>query len=622
MAREMKDSGIPWIGAIPSNWEVQRTKHKYTNHKVVAGDDADSYDRLALTLSGVIKRPKDDATGLQPEAFNGYQILKKNELVFKLIDLTNVSTSRVGYSHYTGIVSPAYIVLSPKIPSESHYGVYFFLSMWQREIFNHMGDDGVRSSLNASDLLNIPYLSVPQEEQMRIISFLDRKCAEIDSVIANTQRTIEEYKALKQSIITEGVTKGVRGTRLMKASGVEWVSEIPAEWEIIPSKYLFKNSDERRRENDVMLTASQKYGIISQEEYMERENSKIVLANKGVEDWKHVEPNDFIISLRSFQGGLEMSETTGCITWHYIVLKACRPIHSKFYKWLFKSEAYIKALQRTCNYIRDGQDLRYSNFAQVPLFDINTAEQIEIAEYLDKKCADIDTLIATKQKLLSELESYKKSLIYEYVTGKKEVPAEKQEILTVNPILLKALLYAKAQEMLGKNCRGRIQIQKILFMIECMYDTRIGSKFVRQKFGPLDVELDAVEAFLTEQKWLKVIHSSPTSYCKMENYKAYHEAYEKHFGQMNQAVERIIRYFENMRSSQAERFATLMAAWNDFLLDGNATPTDDELIREVRTNWHSHKENFKLETWQDTLQKMRAQHFEPHGYVSHTTMPE
>ena len=511
MAREMKDSGIPWIGAIPSNWEVQRTKHKYTNHKVVAGDDADGYDRLALTLSGVIKRPKDDATGLQPEAFNGYQILKKNELVFKLIDLANVSTSRVGYSHYTGIVSPAYIVLSPKIPSESHYGVYFFLSMWQREIFNHMGDDGVRSSLNASDLLNIPYLSVPQEEQMRIISFLDRKCAEIDSVIANTQRTIEEYKALKQSIITEAVTKGVCGTRLMKASGVEWVPEIPAEWEIIPSKYLFKNSDERRHENDVMLTASQKYGIISQEEYMERENSKIVLANKGVEDWKHVEPNDFIISLRSFQGGLEMSETTGCITWHYIVLKACRPIHSKFYKWLFKSEAYIKALQRTCNYIRDGQDLRYSNFVQVPLFDVNIAEQIEIAEYLDKKCADIDTLIATKQKLLSDLESYKKSLIYEYVTGKKEVPAEKQEILTVNPILLKALLYAKAQETLGKNCRGRIQIQKILFMIECMYDTRIGSQFVRQKFGPLDVELDKVEAFLKEQKWLKVIHRSTTS---------------------------------------------------------------------------------------------------------------
>lgn len=621
MAREMKDSGIEWIGCIPSSWDTRRVKNGFIrkNEKAMVEDPV----VLSLARSGVRIRNMDNAEGQFADSYFNYNPVEPGDLLLNPMDL--YSGANCSISKVSGVISPAYMNLRAKENyCPEYYDYYFKTQYWAMAMFAH--GKGVsfdnRWTINAEDLFRyfIPYPNY--DEQVRIASFLDRRCAEIDSVIANTQRTIEEYKALKQSIITEGVTKGVRGTRLMKASGVEWVSEIPAEWEIIPSKYLFKNSDERRRENDVMLTASQKYGIISQEEYMERENSKIVLANKGVEDWKHVEPNDFIISLRSFQGGLEMSETTGCITWHYIVLKACRPIHSKFYKWLFKSEAYIKALQRTCNYIRDGQDLRYSNFAQVPLFDINTAEQIEIAEYLDKKCADIDTLIATKQKLLSELESYKKSLIYEYVTGKKEVPAEKQEILTVNPILLKALLYAKAQEMLGKNCRGRIQIQKILFMIECMYDTRIGSKFVRQKFGPLDVELDAVEAFLTEQKWLKVIHSSPTSYCKMENYKAYHEAYEKHFGQMNQAVERIIRYFENMRSSQAERFATLMAAWNDFLLDGNATPTDDELIREVRTNWHSHKENFKLETWQDTLQKMRAQHFEPHGYVSHTTMPE
>lgn len=621
MAREMKDSGIEWIGCIPSSWDTRRVKNGFIrkNEKAMVEDPV----VLSLARSGVRIRNMDNAEGQFAESYFNYNPVEPGDLLLNPMDL--YSGANCSISKVSGVISPAYMNLrAKKNYCPEYYDYYFKTQYWAMAMFAH--GKGVsfdnRWTINAEDLFRyfIPYPNY--DEQIRIASFLDRRCAEIDSVIADTRRTIEEYKALKQSIITEAVTKGVCGTRLMKASGVEWVPEIPAEWEIIPSKYLFKNSDERRHENDVMLTASQKYGIISQEEYMERENSKIVLANKGVEDWKHVEPNDFIISLRSFQGGLEMSETTGCITWHYIVLKACRPIHSKFYKWLFKSEAYIKALQRTCNYIRDGQDLRYSNFVQVPLFDVNIAEQIEIAEYLDKKCADIDTLIATKQKLLSDLESYKKSLIYEYVTGKKEVPAEKQEILTVNPILLKALLYAKAQETLGKNCRGRIQIQKILFMIECMYDTRIGSQFVRQKFGPLDVELDKVEAFLKEQKWLKVIHRSTTSYQKMENHKAYHEAYERHFGQMNQEIERLIHYFENMRSSQAERFATLMAAWNDFLLDGNATPTDDELIREVRTNWHSHKENFKLETWQDTLQKMRAQHFEPHGYVSHTTMPE
>ena len=621
MAREMKDSGIEWIGCIPSSWDTRRVKNGFIrkNEKAMVEDPV----VLSLARSGVRIRNMDNAEGQFAESYFNYNPVEPGDLLLNPMDL--YSGANCSISKVSGVISPAYMNLrAKKNYCPEYYDYYFKTQYWAMAMFAH--GKGVsfdnRWTINAEDLFRyfIPYPNY--DEQIRIASFLDRRCAEIDSVIADTRRTIEEYKALKQSIITEAVTKGVCGTRLMKASGVEWVPEIPAEWEIIPSKYLFKNSDERRHENDVMLTASQKYGIISQEEYMERENSKIVLANKGVEDWKHVEPNDFIISLRSFQGGLEMSETTGCITWHYIVLKACRPIHSKFYKWLFKSEAYIKALQRTCNYIRDGQDLRYSNFVQVPLFDVNIAEQIEIAEYLDKKCADIDTLIATKQKLLSDLESYKKSLIYEYVTGKKEVPAEKQEILTVNPILLKALLYAKAQETLGKNCRGRIQIQKILFMIECMYDTRIGSQFVRQKFGPLDVELDKVEAFLKEQKWLKVIHRSTTSYQKMENHKAYHEAYERHFGQMNQEIERLIHYFENMRSSQAERFATLMAAWNDFLLDGNATPTDDELIREIRTNWHSHKENFKLETWQDTLQKMRAQHFEPHGYVSHTTMPE
>ena len=118
-----------------------------------------------------------------------------------------------------------------------------------------------------------------------------------------------------------------------------------------------------------------------------------------------------------------MSEVSGCITWHYIVLRARRKVCHKFYKWLFKSSQYINALQGTCNFIRDGQDLRFSNFSQVPLYIPSLEEQEEIAAYLDEKCSAIDTLIAKKEQLLSELEIYKKSLIYEYVTGKREVPA-------------------------------------------------------------------------------------------------------------------------------------------------------------------------------------------------------
>ena len=620
MAKQMKDSGIEWIGKIPESWAVGRVKNAYTSHKTIVGSDSDKFQRLALTLGGVVKRSKDDSTGLQPEAFCGYQILKTGELVFKLIDLENIQTSRVGLSPYEGIVSPAYIVLEKRTGTNAEYGELFFLSMWQRGIFNRMGDDSVRSSLNASDLLNIPYIMPPYDEQQRIADYLNNQCTYIDSVIEQTNASITEYKKLKQAIITEAVTKGVRGERPMKCSGIEWAPEVPCNWAIIPSKFMFRNSDERKQDGDVMLTSSQKYGIISQNEYMERENSKIVLANKGLDDWKHVEPYDFIISLRSFQGGLEMSETTGCITWHYIVLKPCREIYSNYYKWLFKSEAYIKALQRTCNYIRDGQDLRYSNFVQVPLVVPELGEQEEIAKYLDKKCAEIDTLIAKKEALLENLEAYKKSVIYEYVTGKKVVPNSESAVIAVDPILLKALLYAKTHELLGKNCRGRIQIQKMLFLIESMNDLKIGSQYVRQKFGPLDVDLDKIESFMEQKRWLKTIQGSPTSYKKMDHYKEYRTEFSKYLAPYEAEIKRIIHFFENMNTSQAERFATLMAVWNDFILDGNANPSDEELIHEVITNWHPHKANYKYTTWQDTVNKMRANGIIPHGYGTHTIL--
>jgi len=204
--------------------------------------------------------------------------------------------------------------------------------------------------------------------------------------------------------------------RKMKDSGIEWIGEIPEGWKVVPSKYLFKNSDMRRTSTDEQLTASQQYGIITQKDYTEITGSKVVLANKDLENWKHVEPYDFIISLRSFQGGLEMSEITGCITWHYIVLKACHQIHPNYYKWLFKSDNYIRALQRTCSFIRDGQDLRYSNFIQVPLFEPSLKEQKLMADFLDAKCSAIDSMLSKTHSSIEEYKKLKQAVITQAVT--------------------------------------------------------------------------------------------------------------------------------------------------------------------------------------------------------------
>lgn len=524
MAREMRDSGVAWLGVIPVNWKFDRVKHYYTTHKFVVGESADKYERLALTLNGVIKRPKEDRTGLQPDAFNGYQVLKRGELVFKLIDLENVSTSRVGFSPYTGIVSPAYIVLKPNRTVNPRFGYYYFISLWQREIFNHLGDDGVRSSLNANDLLNLPYLFPLLDDQNQIVVYLDRKCSEIDAVLKKTRDSIEEYKKLKQAIITQAVTKGVRGDRPMKESGIEWVGLIPAEWESINPKALFSQRKEKAIPGERQLTSSQKYGIVYQDDYMELTGSRVVVVQKDFDILKHVEAGDFIISMRSFQGGLEYSTKTGSISSAYVMLiPNLEFVYPRFYRWLLKSEVYIRALQRTSNMVRDGQAMRYSNFAQVRLYTVPLQEQMEIADYLDKKCAVLDTIIEKKEKFVSEIESYKKSLIYEYVTGKKEVPETKNQSF-ISFIDARALLMCRIIELLKP--KGRIHLMKALYTVDCMLNLNSTTQYQRQKHGPYDTRIEEYEKRLVQNGWIDIKYGSPVEYTLTETFEAYREMYQ------------------------------------------------------------------------------------------------
>lgn len=419
---EMKDSGVQWLGIIPKEYSVGKVKHEFYATKTIVGDKVNDYERLALTLNGVIKRSKDAGDGLQPERFDGYQILKEHELVFKLIDLANVSTSRVGLSPYTGIVSPAYIVLHHRKDMNPRYGEYYFLSMWMNEVFNHIGGDGVRSALNAKDLLNIPYLKVSPDEQQAIADYLDETCSKIDEIIAEAKASIDEYKELRESVISNATTRGIKKNRSMKSSGVEWLPEIPADWNVLSPKVVFAQRKDRAIKGERQLTASQKHGIIYQDDYMKEEGVRIVTVEKDFSILKHVEPDDFVISMRSFQGGLEYSYLRGCISSAYVMLiPNHKYVYSEYYKWFFKSDKYINALQSTSDLIRDGQALRYANFVKLKLFDIPIEEQKKIADYLNKEVPKINSLIAEKESLINDLEAYKKSLIYEVVTGKRRV---------------------------------------------------------------------------------------------------------------------------------------------------------------------------------------------------------
>lgn len=418
--REMKDSRIEWIGQIPSTWRINIGKYfiSLLNKPARETDEIITCFRDGeVTLRS--NRREDGFTVSLTET--GYQGIDVGDLIVHGMD---GFAGAIGISDSRGKATPVLNVLNTTECKK--YIMYLMRSMAYCGLFLSLST-GIRvrtCDTNWKKLREIDYLLPDLLEQQNIANFLDAKCAEIDALAADIQTQIDTLEQYKRSVITEAITKGLNPDVEMACHQISWIEQMPAHWKIIPSKYLFHNSDKRKCEGDQQLTASQKHGIITQQEYMERENSKIVFANQGLENWKHVEPYDFVISLRSFQGGLEMSETTGCITWHYVVLKANKPICPRFYKWLFKSSAYINALQGTCNFIRDGQDLRFSNFAQVPLYEPPLSEQEDIASYLDMKCSQIDSISDQKKEQLTVLEAYKKSLIYEYVTGKKEVPVQ------------------------------------------------------------------------------------------------------------------------------------------------------------------------------------------------------
>lgn len=422
--REMKNSGIEWIGEIPCDWKIERLQWHLSEIKV-SNNPIQTEQVLSLTNKlGVIPYEEKGNQGNKSKTnYSEYKLAYPGTIVANSM---NIIIGSVGISKYFGCVSPAYYVFKPNQGENLGFINYVMqVQGFQRELRKYAnGILEIRLRVSADNILKRPIMFPSMDEQIAITRFLDIKCAEIDSLQMDIQKEIETLEQYRSSIISETVTHGLNTNNIIfKESGISWVKSLPSSWKVIPAKYLFHNSDVRRHPDDELLTASQKYGIITQDEYMTRENSAIVLANKGLDNWKHVVPNDFIISLRSFQGGLEMSETTGCITWHYVVLKASKKIYHPYFKWLFKSAQYINALQGTCNFIRDGQDLRFSNFAQVPLFEPPYQEQKEIADYLDEKCAEIDKIINDKQSQLEKIEAYKKSLIYEYVTGKKEVPA-------------------------------------------------------------------------------------------------------------------------------------------------------------------------------------------------------
>lgn len=426
--RKMKNSGVEWIGKIPEEWNILPTKRFFRHTKTIAWDKVDSYERLALTMNGVIKRSKEDSEGLQPEKFDTYQVLKENELVFKLIDLANVKTSRVGLSPFTGIVSPAYIVLTNE-SNDNRFYYYFFISMYYNEIFNRLGDNGVRSSLNAQDLLSVPIVNISSDTQHRIADFLDDKCGKIDRYIEKLQQIIDKLKEYKQAVITETVTKGLDPDVPMKDSGIEWIGMIPEHWEnrkviSILAMRVVDGSHESPELFDEGIPYISATAIVNGKIDFSQKRGFISPEYCDICDQRYVPQLDDIlmIKLGASTGQVAMVETTDRFN-IWVPLAAIRCNESacpKFVYYAFQSDYFIKQMQLSWTYGTQ-QTLGVKTIERLRILMPLVEEQKQIADYLTERRKLIDTSIEKYQQIVDKLTEYKKSLIYEAVTGKLEV---------------------------------------------------------------------------------------------------------------------------------------------------------------------------------------------------------
>ena len=415
----------PWIKNIPMNWNAKRLKsvaaYISRGETPVYTDDTSCTKVInqATFSQGYWNTKKVRYTSSSPIG---------NESVPKQRDILLASTGRgvLGKVFYFDqsdtYIADGHVTIIRTCKTLNSRFLYYYLSVH----FDTINGLLARGSTNQTELQEYPLKNMPvplpsADEQDQIVRYLDWQMSKINRLIAAKRKGIALLKEHRTAKINQAVTTGIHCDTQLAYTGYNWLPYAPANWKPVPAKALFRNITELRRLDDSMLAATQKYGLIEQTEYMRLEGRRIVLANDNLDKWLHTEPNDFIISLRSFQGGLEMCSKPGCVTWHYVVLRSQRNIYPDFYKWFFKSAAYIGALQKTSDFIRDGQDLRFSNFVKVGLFIIPMDEQREIAEYLNREIPKYDVAISNLEKQIDQITELRTRLISDVVTGQIDV---------------------------------------------------------------------------------------------------------------------------------------------------------------------------------------------------------
>jgi type I restriction enzyme S subunit len=417
---EYKESRLPWLGKVPLHWSLERTKWRFRYRKELNSTGAIE-NILSLTLRGVVRNDPDNPEGLVPKDYRTYQVFAKGDLVFKLIDLENLRTSRVGIVPENGIMSSAYVRLTSLSPTNIRYFFYQFYDLYSRGVYNQLGA-GVRSTLGPSDLINLPIAIPPPAEQTSVVRFLDYANARLEQAIRAKRKVIALLNEQKQTIIHRAVTRGLDQSVSLKPSGVDWIGEIPHHWRVTRIKYLLRQVDERSTTgSEPLLSMRMHHGLVLFSEHFSRPPQAATLIG-----FKVVHFGQFVVNrMQAGNGLIFASKLAGLVSPDYAVLDPIGDANVEFLGELFRSRSVRAKFRAESKGLGTGSSgflrLYSDKMGAIHVALPPREEQAAILERLASDLSDLNRAISRLEREIELLREYRTRLFADVVTGKLDV---------------------------------------------------------------------------------------------------------------------------------------------------------------------------------------------------------
>ena len=416
---KLKYSNIEWLGKIPRDWKV-KPLYLFFFERKNKNNKGKEKNLLSLSYGKIIQKDINSTGGLLPQSYNTYNVIEAGDIIIRPTDLQNDKHSlRTAFSKEHGIITSAYIDLAPLKDTNSEYFHYVLHAYDIEKVFYNMGN-GVRQGLNYSEFSKLKLPIPSSEEQKEIVNFLNNQVSQIDKLSKKIQQEITDLEKYRKSIITKAVTTGLNKNIQMKDSNIDYINKMPSTWHLTRLKYILTERNQRSIDGkEMLLSVSQKKGVLPA--YQVKRSIK---ANSLV-GYKIVKQNDLVFNkLNPALARFGVSNYNGITSPDFSVYYSNK-INIQFLSFLLKTSKYVTEYKRLCSGVGEG----YTRLYTPTLYNIKVAlptikEQNKIVNILNKKDQKIKKLMEKQKRLLLTLTQYKQSLIYEYVTGKKQVSSK------------------------------------------------------------------------------------------------------------------------------------------------------------------------------------------------------